>query len=60
MRKVIKRFSEREILRSRELQDRLKRKDWKSLGVRGATLVEIDPVTKDILFIKETPDKPKK
>jgi len=60
MRKVIKRFTQREVMRSRELQDRLKRKDWKSLGVTGATQIETDPVTRDILFVKETPDKPKK
>jgi len=52
MYKEIKRFTVLDLYKDPTIQRRIMRKDWKSLGVKGATHVEKDPKTGDLIFLK--------
>jgi len=57
MRKEIKRFSPLDLFNDPTIERRIMRKDWKSLGVKGATHMEKDPVTGDLIFLKINPKR---
>ncbi len=52
MSREIKRFTSLELHNDPTIQRRIMRKDWKSLGVKGATHMEKDPKTGDLVFLK--------
>ena len=52
MRKEIKRFTPLDFYKDPTLMRKIHRKDWKSLGVKGATHIEKDPTTGDLIFLK--------
>ena len=54
MSKEIKRFTPLQLHNDPTIERRILRKDWKSLGVKGATHVEKDPATGDLIFLKIT------
>ncbi len=54
MRKEIKRFTLLDFYKDPTLMRKIHRKDWKSLGVKGATHIEKDSITGDMIFVKIT------
>ena len=52
MSKEIKRFTRLELHNDPTIERKIMRKDWKSLGVKGATHIEKDPATGDLIFLK--------
>ncbi len=54
MRKEIKRFTLLDFYKDPTLMRKVQRKEWKSLGVKGATHIEKDPITGDMIFLKIT------
>ena len=57
MRKEIKRFTLLDFYKDPTLMRKIHRKEWKSLGVKGATHIEKDPTTGDMIFLKITGKK---
>ena len=54
MTKEIKRFTPLQLMKDPTIERRIMRKDWKSLRVKGATHIEKDPATGDLVFLKIT------
>jgi len=52
MSKEIKRFSLKDLYDDPTIERRILRKDWKSLGVKGATHIQKDKATGDLVFLK--------
>ena len=52
MSKEIKSFTRLELHNDPTIERKIMRKDWKSLGVKGATHIEKDPATGDLIFLK--------
>ena len=52
MSKEIKRFTPLDLYKDPTIERRIMRKDWKSLGVKGATHMEKDKATVDLVFLK--------
>ncbi len=60
MRKEIRRITHFDRLKDPTLDRKIMHKDWKSLKVKRATHMESDPATGDLVFIRITPDPPKR